>query len=513
MEITIVLILSLLLVGATVTLYFVLARKASSSPAYDSAIAVSDIVAAKEALHKELTVLRRDHQTAVSERAAHEQSLKLTHEQLQTVDAQLQKIRGEHLNVQSKLSGNEATLKSIQTQRDTLLLEKKDLEENREILLSKNVELEKSNSALTFKVGKLEEELIKKEQQRHENEARLKTEFEALAIKFFEQNSVKLQEKSREELGNVIKPLQEALDSTKLSLAETKGMTDQHNKILVQQIQRIADEADELTRAFKGGNIKAFGDLGEDLLDNLLETAGLSLGTHYERQKAIEGEDGRGQRLDVLVKISTDRHLIIDSKASLSNYHAAVNAETEEEHLEFLKALVGDVRKHFKDLSARNYPKGRSVNSPDFVLMYMPFEQAYFAVIKQEPNILAEALGYNVAVVTNSTLLATLRTVSHVWRLSDQQKNAEEIASRGAALYEKFVGFIDDLESVGDALETSRNKYKAAWNKLVDGKGNLVRQAEMLRELGVKPGKELPEGVVEQASQEDEKNLPNTIVV
>jgi DNA recombination protein RmuC len=145
--------------------------------------------------------------------------------------------------------------------------------------------------------------------------------------------------------------------------------------------------------------------------------------------------------------------------------------------------------------------------------MYMPFEQAYFAVIKQEPNILAEALGYNVAVVTNSTLLATLRTVSHVWRLSDQQKNAEEIASRGAALYEKFVGFIDDLESVGDALETSRNKYKAAWNKLVDGKGNLVRQAEMLRELGVKPGKELPEGVVEQASQEDEKNLPNTIAV
>jgi DNA recombination protein RmuC len=498
LEFAIILLFLLVIAGGAFTF---LVRTRTTSP--DSETALQDIIASRDATARELEKVRLAFNELNALRSAQAENLQGAQRRVEQLEEELVRAKNNHLEASTALSAATTKLQSLSEQNTDRSNKMNQLEQKRDELFSRNTELEKAVSALETKARQLETSLVEKERQREKDDQRLKTEFEALSNRFLDQNSLKLREKSKEELNDVIKPLKEALDSTKASLQETKGMTVEQNKMLMEQISRIAEEADELTRAFKGGNIKAFGDLGEDLLDDILEAAGLSRGTHYERQKGIQAQDGKSQRLDVLVRIPSGRHLIIDSKATLANYHAAVNAATEEQQENFLKALVSDLKVHFKDLYQRNYSKGQDIKAPDFVLMYMPFEQAYLAAIKQEPTLLMEALSYNVAIVTNTTLLATLRTVSHVWKLSDQQRNAQKIAERGAELYDKFVGFVEDFQAVGKALKTSSKEYDLAWNKLTDGKGNLVRQAEMLKELGVKPSKELPSGVVEKAIHDE----------
>ena len=189
------------------------------------------------------------------------------------------------------------------------------------------------------------------------------------------------------------------------------------------------------------------------MLDQILDKSGLQRGIHYRRQEDATSDNGDQRRLDVVVDLPDKRNLVIDSKVSLRNFEDAVNAPDEVIRQTFLEKHVDNIRKHFRDLGGKRYQDVYGINAPDFVLMYIPIEAAFLAAIAKEPGLFSEALEYNVVLITNSTLLATLRTVAHVWRLADQQKHVLEIADRGGKLYDKFVGFIDDLQGVGEAIQ------------------------------------------------------------
>ena len=236
------------------------------------------------------------------------------------------------------------------------------------------------------------------------------------------------------------------------------------------------------------------------MLDQILEKSGLQRDIHYRRQKGAKDADDEQQRfLDVVVDLPDKRNLVIDSKVSLRNFDDWVNSPDEAIRADSMTKHVDSIRKHFRGLGSKRYQDTLGINAPDFVLMYVPIEAAFFTAMAQEPGLFAEALEQNVVIITNSTLLATLRTVAHVWRLADQQKNAFEIADRGGKLYDKFVGFIEDLKNVGEALAAGQKAWEAASNKLHAGSGNLVRQAEQLKALGAKAAKTLPARDVERS--------------
>ena len=239
------------------------------------------------------------------------------------------------------------------------------------------------------------------------------------------------------------------------------------------------------------------------MLDQILEKSGLQRDLHYRRQRGAKDTEGGQRILDVIVELPEKQSLVIDSKVSLRSFEESVNTLDEAAQLIHLDNHVDALRVHFRELGARRYHDIYGINTPDFVLMYVPIEAAFFAAISRVPGLFAEALEKNVVLTTNSTLLATLRTVAHVWKLADQQKNAQEIADRGGKLYDKFVGFVDDLQNVGEALKAGQEAWEKASNKLHTGAGNLLRQAEQLKKLGAKATKALPAPLLEKSGDSE----------
>ena len=299
----------------------------------------------------------------------------------------------------------------------------------------------------------------------------------------------------------MLTPFKETLGEFKTSLETTRKETATHSALLKEQIGRIGTEAANLSKALKG-DVKALGNWGENMLDQILEKSGLQRDVHFRRQRGAKDVEGDQRFLDVIIELPESRNLVIDSKVSLRAYEESVNASDETARQERLGQHIESIRKHFKELGAKRYQDIHCINSPDFVLMYVPVEAAFFAAIAREPGLFAEALDHNVVLITNSTLLATLRTVAHVWRLADQQKHVLEIADRGGKLYDKFVGFVEDLQSVGKSLDDAHIAWEKASNKLQTGPGNLIRQADQLKTLGAKAAKSLPNALLEKADEE-----------
>ena len=314
-------------------------------------------------------------------------------------------------------------------------------------------------------------------------------------------NASRFNQQSTESLGKLLAPLKETLGEFKTSLDTTRKETATHSALLKDQIARIGTEAANLSKALKG-DVKVLGNWGENMLDQILDRSGLQLGLHYRRQSAAKDETGEQRFLDVIVDLPEGQHLVIDSKVSLKAYEEYLNCPEETARGRHLEAHVDCIRSHFRGLGAKRYQDIHGISTPDFVLMYIPIEAAFFVAVGQEPGLFSEALEKNVVLITNSTLLATLRTVAHVWRLADQQKYALEIAARGGRLYDKFVGFVEDLQAVGDALGKARKAWEYASTKLHTGSGNLVSQTEKLKQLGAKAAKSLPNALLEKASEE-----------
>ena len=296
----------------------------------------------------------------------------------------------------------------------------------------------------------------------------------------------------------LLKPLSEKLSEFRQQVNDTYQNEARERFALKQEIERLAglnlqmsNDTKALTNALKGES-KTQGDWGELVLETILENSGLRKGEEYLVQDTQTMADGSRLQPDVVIRLPEAKHLVIDSKVSITAYTRYMQADDESQKNAELSAHVQSIRQHIQGLSAKNYQDLYGLGSIDFVLMFIPVEPAFLAAMRHAPDIYQEALRKNIVLVCPSTLLATVRTVAHVWRQEHQNRNAQEIARQCANLYDKFVGFVDDLEKVGQRLEQAQVSYGDAVNKLKTGKGNLIRTAENVKKLGVKPNKSLP---------------------
>ena len=373
--------------------------------------------------------------------------------------------------------------------------------EKQRVLQDQLLALNQRNGELGAELKSLNERLTTERQQLEIIQKKFHQEFEAISNKLILDNTNRFNQQSTESLGKLLMPLKETLGEFKTSLETTRKETATHSALLKEQISRIGTEAANLSKALKG-DVKALGNWGENMLDQILEKSGLQRDVHYRRQRGAKDVEGDQRFLDVIVELPEKRNLVIDSKVSLRAYEESVNTSGDVERLTALDRHVEALRKHFCDLGEKRYQDIHGINTPDFVLMYVPIEAAFFAAMARAPGLFAEALDENVVLTTNSTLLATLRTVAHVWRLADQQKHVLEIADRGGKLYDKFVGFVEDLQAVGDSLGKARKAWEDASTKLHTGSGNLISQTEKLKQLGAKAAKSLPNALLEKADEE-----------
>ena len=265
--------------------------------------------------------------------------------------------------------------------------------------------------------------------------------------------------------------------------------------------ERISEDAINLTNALKGQS-KTRGAWGEMILERVLEESGLHKGREYEVQTMYASGEGQRRHPDVIVHLPEGKDIVIDSKVSLKAYEKYCSADTDEKREKRLKEHLFSIRTHIKTLSDKRYEELDGISTLDFVIMFLPVEGAFWAAIESEQELFNEAFDKNIMLVSPSTLLATLRIINNIWRYEDQNKNALIIAKKAGDLYDKFVGFVEALDDVGLKLDKAQDSYKMARNRLVDGKGNLVRRTEELLQLGVKAQKELPEGLVVKALEE-----------
>src|SRR5207249_9474884 len=310
---------------------------------------------------------------------------------------------------------------------------------------------QEQNVQLTERLKSLDEKLVAERHQIEVLQEKFQRDFEAVANRLLVDNASRFGQQSVENLEKLLTPFRENLKEFKPQWDTVQQDADGHSALLKDQSARIGSDAANLTRALKG-DVKVLGNWGENMLDQILETSGLQLGVHYRRQSAVKDEAGDQRYLDVVIDLPEEKHLIVDSKVSLKAYEEYVNSPDEVMRSQRLEAHIDCIRNHFRGLGAKRYQDSHGITAPDFVLMYIPIEAAFFVAVGQEPGLFSEALDKNVVLITNSTLLATLRTVAHVWRLADQQKYAIEIADRGGKLYDKFVGFVNDLQDIGAAL-------------------------------------------------------------
>jgi len=366
---------------------------------------------------------------------------------------------------------------------------------------------EKQLAELNADYRNLKERLSEQKEEMEQLQERFKDEFENLANKILEEKSKKFTEQNKEKLDQLLKPLGEKMEAFKKKVEEThkediKGRTslEEHLKQLQELNQQMAKEAKDLTTALKGES-KTQGNWGEVILQRILEKSGLTKGREYEIQEHHTTDDGRRLQPDVVVYLPDEKRLIIDSKVSLTDYSRFTSAEDEEERQRALKNHVGSLRNHVKGLSSKNYEQLYGGNSPDFVLMFVPIESAFGVALQYDTSLYYEAFEKNIVIVSPSTLLATLATIDSVWKQEYQSKNAQEIAERGGALYDKFVLFVESMQDIGQRIRQTQESYDEAMGRLSEGRGNVVRQVEMLRELGAKASKNLPGDLTDDHQQ------------
>lgn len=331
-------------------------------------------------------------------------------------------------------------------------------------------------------------------------------QFKNLANEILEEKSRRFAEQNQTSLGQLLTPLKTQLTEFKGKVEEVYVQEGKDRMALAEQVrqlvnlnQALSQDAQNLTRALKG-DVKMQGNWGELVLERVLEAAGLTRGREYEVQESQKREDGTRGQADVVIRLPEERHLVVDSKVSLNAYESYVTAETDEERAAFIRRHLDSVRSHIKGLSGKQYQTLYGIKQLDFVLLFVPIEPAFMLAITNDRQLFMDAWERNVLLVSPSTLLFVVRTVAHLWRQEAQTRNAQEIAKRGAELYDRLSDFVKDLTSVGERLKQAQDAYDSAHKRLTTGRGNVIRQAEMLRMLGVKPGKKLPAAMVEQAS-------------
>ena len=375
----------------------------------------------------------------------------------------------------------------------------------------KNTQLEKealiaSKTRLATELKNSDEKITKNKEELNTIQEKFTKEFENLANKILEEKSTKFTEQNKLNITSILNPLKEKIEGFEKKVSESQKESVGMHSALKEQLNSLKDlnlqmskEAINLTKALKGDS-KAQGDWGETQLEILLEKANLAKDIHFTTQGGYRDEDGRLKKPDFIINLPDKRHLIVDSKVSLTNYEAYFNAEDEEQKKIHLKKHIESIRKHIRELSEKKYESLYEINAPDYVLMFVPIEPAYLLALNNNNSLYLEALDKNVVMVSTSTLLATLSTVSSMWRQENQKKNVLEIANQAGRLYDQFVNLTDDLIKVGTQLKTVQGSYDTSMKKLT-GKGNLVKKVEKIRELGAKTSKIMNKNLLDRASE------------
>jgi DNA recombination protein RmuC len=336
--------------------------------------------------------------------------------------------------------------------------------------------------------------------------------FKTLANDILEEKSKRFTAQNQTNLNQLLEPLKDKIKEFQGQVHEVYVQEGKDRSALAEQVKQLmalnnqlSKDAHNLTSALKG-QAKTQGNWGEFILERVLETSGLRKGHEYDVQESHTREDGSRAQPDVVVHMPEDRHLIVDAKVSLKAYEEYANVETDHQRDSAMKRHLDSVRGHIKELSEKNYQQLYGLKSLDFVLMFIPVEPAFMLAIAHDSDLWQDAWKKNVLLVSPSTLLFVLRTVAHLWRQEQQNRNAQEIANRGAELYDKLAGFVEDLDNLGTKLQQAQKAYEGAYSKFTAGRGNVIRQAEMLKGLGVKPTKQLPQNLIDSALDEPPAN-------
>jgi DNA recombination protein RmuC len=405
-----------------------------------------------------------------------------------------------------RLSARESQLLKLREDLDKAVLEnttlKSDIQQQREQNASIRTSLELERKQFDEKMSLL-----------NDSREQLSVAFKNIANEIFEDKSQKFTVSSKESLTAVLAPLQEKISKFEKKVEDTYDKESKERFSLAKEIKslqelnnRISEEAVNLTNALKGDN-KTQGNWGEFVLESILEKSGLVKGREYEVQVSLKAEDGAKSQPDVVVHLPESRDIIIDSKVSLKAWDAYSSSDDERRKPELLKQHIQSIRLHVKTLSDKDYQNLAGVNSLDYVFLFMPIEAAYASAMQEDADLFQYAFERNIIFVVPTTLLTTLKTVQNLWRLAQQNQNAKEIAEKAGALYDKFVLFVEDLDEIGHRIDASRKSFDRAHNKLVSGRGNLIRRAETLKQLGAKTSKKHKAERLGQATSPEDKAI------
>lgn len=407
-------------------------------------------------------------------------------------EQELDALRCQNLSLEKSLTASEVQKENIAQQlveqKTQFERVKSDLEKQR---LAAN-DLENQNSFLKERMENQIKEF---------DEARKKSivEFENISNQLMRKNNKDFNDLNSKNMLELLSPLKEKIQLFEKKIEETyeKSIKDQTDiRAELKKLQdlnlKISDDANNLTKALKG-DVKQQGNWGEFVLEKILERSGLTEGREFEREVASENAEGKNIRPDVIINLPDKKHLIIDSKLSLVAYERFVNAESDAEQKEAIKEHLNSVRSHVKELSQKHYSSSPNFNSPDFVLMFIPIESSFRVAIEHDQQLFNYAWDNKIVIVSPTTLLATLRTIASVWQQENQTRNAIEIAKQGGALYDKFAGFIEDMDKIGKQIDLLGRAYSDAEKKLYTGRGNLVSKAEQLKNLGASVSKQIPD--------------------
>lgn len=411
-------------------------------------------------------------------------------------NAEKSNLDGQLTSQNNQLSELKISLQNLQIEKQKVQAEKEEFA----ILLAKK---ENDFDNLLDRTKEQKEEI-------NQLQEKFSKEFENLANKILEEKTQKFTEQNKENLKNILSPLQDKILHFEKKVEDTHKESIDYHAALRQQIvglremnAQMSKETINLTKALKGDS-KMQGNWGELVLERVLEKSGLEKGREYEVQQAFTSEDGGRILPDVIINLPDGKKMVVDSKVSLTAYERYVNEEDDVQQNIYLKEHVNSVKRHVEQLSDKRYQDIYQMESPDFVLLFIPIEPAFALALQEDLNLYNKAFEKNIVIVTPSTLLATLRTIDSMWTNQKQQENAIEIARQAGALYDKFEGFVSDLIKIGKKMDEAKVEYSSAMNKLTEGKGNLVTSAEKLKKMGAKAKKALPEAILKRAENNEE---------
>ena len=410
--------------------------------------------------------------------------------------------KSERAALEEKNNGLSFQIEELKSQLVTSNSEKEIIRTEKEAI---NIQLSKKENDFEnlWERNKEQKEEVEKLQEKFTKE------FENLANKILEEKSSKFTEQNKENMKNILSPLQEKIQLFEKKVDDTHKESIDYHAALRQQIiglsemnAQMSKETLNLTKALKGDS-KMQGNWGELVLERVLEKSGLEKDREYYVQQSHTAVDGNRVFPDVVINLPDGKKMIVDSKVSLTAYEKYINEEDDSLKIGYLKEHVSSIKRHVEQLGEKNYHDLYEIESPDFVLLFIPIEPAFAMALNEDTTLYNKAFEKNIVIVTPSTLLATLRTIDSMWANQKQQENAMEIARQAGALYDKFQGFVEDLIKIGKKIDESKTEYGAAMNKLVEGKGNLITSVEKLKKMGAKAKKALPDSILKRADNDD----------